>query len=75
MKVTVNDEAVEVDEQMTVAALLERLGIPEKGIAVAVRGERSDGKGSDWSVIPRSLWHTALTDGAKVEVVTAVQGG
>ncbi|CAN3126796.1 sulfur carrier protein ThiS [Mycobacterium sp. smrl_JER01] len=65
MKVTVNDEAVEVDERMTVAALLDKLGFPEKGIAVAV----------DWSVIPRSQWDTALTDGAKVEVVTAVQGG
>ncbi|MDZ4269413.1 MAG: sulfur carrier protein ThiS [Mycobacterium sp.] len=65
MKLTVNDEAVEVDEQMTVAGLLDRLGFPEKGIAVAV----------NWSVIPRSQWHTVLTDGATVEVVTAVQGG
>jgi sulfur carrier protein len=65
MKVTVNDEAVEVDEQTTVAALLEHLGFPGKGIAVAV----------DWSVLPRSEWETALTDGARVEVVTAVQGG
>ncbi|MCB0950067.1 MAG: sulfur carrier protein ThiS [Mycobacterium sp.] len=65
MRVIVNDEAVEVDEQMTVAGLLEKLGIPEKGIAVAV----------DWSVLPRSRWHTELSDGAKVEVVTAVQGG
>ncbi|MCV7155221.1 MAG: sulfur carrier protein ThiS [Mycobacterium sp.] len=65
MKVVVNDEAVEVDEQITVAGLLEWLGFPEKGIAVAV----------DWSVLPRSQWDTALTDGAKVEVVTAVQGG
>src|SRR6185437_14485250 len=65
MKVTVNDEAVEVDEQTTVAALVESLGFPEKGIAVAV----------DWSVLPRSEWETALTDGARVEVVTAVQGG
>ena len=52
-------------EQTTVAALLESLGFPEKGIAVAV----------DWSVVPRSEWETALTDGARVEVVTAVQGG
>jgi len=65
MKVTVNDEAVEVDDQTTVASLLQTLGIPEKGIAVAV----------DWAVLPRSDWHTALTDGARVEVVTAVQGG
>jgi sulfur carrier protein len=65
MRVTVNDEAVDVDEQTTVAALVESLGFPEKGIAVAV----------DWSVVPRSEWQTALTDGARVEVVTAVQGG
>ena len=65
MKVTVNDEAVDVDERTTVAVLLDRMGFPEKGIAVAV----------DWAVVPRSQWDTALTDGAKVEVVTAVQGG
>ena len=65
MIVTVNDETVEVDDQTTVAGLLERLGFPEKGIAVAV----------DWSVLPRSQWETTLADGARVEVVTAVQGG
>jgi sulfur carrier protein len=65
MKVTVNDEAVEVDDQTTVAGLLATLGFPEKGIAVAV----------DWAVLPRSRWHTALSDGARVDVVTAVQGG
>ena len=65
MKVTVNDEAVEVDAQTTVAALLESLGFPMKGIAVAV----------DWAVLPRSKWETPLSDGARVEVVTAVQGG
>ncbi|OBH01004.1 thiamine biosynthesis protein ThiS [Mycobacterium sp. E136] len=65
MKVLVNDEAVEVDAATTVSALLERLGFPEKGIAVAV----------DWSVLPKSEWDTALCDGARVEVVTAVQGG
>ena len=65
MKVTVNDEAVEVAEQTTVAGLLESLGFPDRGIAVAV----------DWTVLPRSQWQTALADGARVEVVTAVQGG
>jgi sulfur carrier protein len=65
MKVIVNDEAVEVDDRTTVATLLSRLGFPEKGIAVAV----------DWSVLPRSQWDTALSDGARLEVVTAVQGG
>jgi sulfur carrier protein len=65
VKVIVNDEAVEVADATTVEALLARLGFPEKGIAVAV----------DWTVIPRSQWQTALTDGATIEVVTAVQGG
>ncbi|MFY9917915.1 MAG: sulfur carrier protein ThiS [Mycobacterium sp.] len=65
MKIIVNDEAVEVDDQTTVASLLERLGVPEKGIAVAV----------DATVLPRSDWQTTLTDGARLEVVTAVQGG
>jgi sulfur carrier protein len=39
--------------------------LPDKGIAVAV----------NWAVIPRSEWYAPLTDGARVEVVTAVQGG
>ncbi len=65
MIVTVNDENVEVDDKITVAGLLQRLGFPEKGIAVAV----------DWAVLPRSQWQTTLTDGARLEVVTAVQGG
>jgi sulfur carrier protein len=65
MTVLVNDEAVEIDDRTSVADLLEKLGIPDKGIAVAV----------DWAVIPRSEWHRTLSDGAKVEVVTAVQGG
>ena len=65
MRVTVNDEPVEVDEHTTIAALIERLGFPDKGIAVAL----------DWSVLPRSGWHATLSDGARLEVVTAVQGG
>ena len=65
MKITVNDEAVEIPEDTSVASLLATLGIGDKGIAVAV----------DWAVLPRSEWEHALADGAKVEVVTAVQGG
>ena len=65
MKLTVNDEPVDVDEQTTVAKLLQHLGYPDKGIAVAI----------DWTVIPRSEWDVELTEGAKIEVVTAVQGG
>ncbi|BBY18012.1 sulfur carrier protein ThiS [Mycolicibacterium litorale] len=65
MNVTVNNEDVQLDAETTVAQLVERMGFPEKGIAVAV----------DWSVLPRSEWETPLRDGARVEVVTAVQGG
>jgi sulfur carrier protein len=65
IKITVNDEAVEIPEDTSVASLLATLGIADKGIAVAV----------DWAVLPRSEWEHALSDGAKVEVVTAVQGG
>jgi sulfur carrier protein len=65
MIVTVNDESVEVGDDTTVAALLQRLGFPDKGVAVAL----------NWSLLPRSGWATKLSDGAKLEVVTAVQGG
>ncbi|GAB3027884.1 sulfur carrier protein ThiS [Mycobacterium bourgelatii] len=65
MMVVVNEKQVEVDEQTTVAALLDSLGFPDRGIAVAV----------DSTVLPRSHWTTRLSDGARLEVVTAVQGG
>jgi sulfur carrier protein len=65
MIIQVNSEDVVVDENMTVAALLKSLGYPDRGIAVAV----------DQAVVPRSRWATALSDGASIEVVTAVQGG
>jgi sulfur carrier protein len=65
MLVSINDDIVEVDEQTTVAALLEALCLPNKGIAVAV----------NWAVIPRSDWHVPLKQGARVEVFSAVQGG
>lgn len=61
----VNDEELEVDDGTTVSALLNSLGFPERGIAVAV----------NWSVLPRSQWNSAVPEGARVEVVTAVQGG
>ncbi|AQA03836.1 thiamine biosynthesis protein ThiS [Mycobacterium sp. MS1601] len=65
MKILLNDEEIEIEEHTTVSALLTLRGIPDKGVAVAV----------DWAVLPRSRWDTSLSDGARVEVVTAVQGG
>jgi sulfur carrier protein len=52
----------------TVAAVLGLLGLPAdaRGVAVAVDGE----------VVPRAGWATfAVPDGARVEVLTAMQGG
>jgi sulfur carrier protein len=65
MIIRLNAEQLEVDDQTTVAALLQSLGYPDRGIAVAL----------DQAVLPRSGWTTTLFDGAQIEVVTAVQGG
>jgi sulfur carrier protein len=65
MIIRLNAEQLEVDDQTTVAALLQSLGYPDRGIAVAV----------DQAVLPRSAWTTTLSEGAQLEVVTAVQGG
>src|SRR5258707_12843233 len=51
MKVTVNEEGVEVDERTTVAVLLGSLGFPGEGVGGAL----------DWWGRPRSGWATALT--------------
>ena len=57
----------EIAPGATVAALLAALGIEaRRGMAVAVDGE----------VVRRAEWETtALPDGARVEVVHAIQGG
>ena len=65
MIVVVNQRQVDVDAHTTVAALLDSLGFPDRGVAVAM-GD---------AVLPRSRWATELFDGAQLEVVTAVQGG
>ena len=65
MIVVVNEQKVDVDAHITVAALLDSLGFPDRGVAVAM----------DDAVLPRSRWTTELFDGARLEIVTAVQGG
>jgi sulfur carrier protein len=57
-----------VTPEMTVASLLNHLGIEggQKGIAVAVNDE----------VVPRSQWSAhELADGDRVEIIRATQGG
>jgi sulfur carrier protein len=64
--IVLNGEPTDVPAGLTVAGLAELRGWPERSVAVAVGGE----------VVPRSAWPTtAVPDGARVEVVTAMQGG
>lgn len=66
MIVTVNGERREMPEEATVAQLVEQFSAPRRGVAVAIDGE----------VVPRGRWAaTTLPDGARVEVVAAIQGG
>ncbi|QTI70104.1 sulfur carrier protein ThiS [Gordonia polyisoprenivorans] len=65
MTITVNGTDSPLRPGGSVRDLLASMGLPDKGIAVAVDG----------TVVPRSRWDTVLDDGATVEVVTAVQGG
>jgi len=66
--VHLNGEPLRVEDDATVTALLERLnlGPPRRGIAVAVDAE----------VVPRADWDEhALSEGARIELLTAIQGG
>ncbi len=64
--ITVNGEPWPLDAGMTVAAVVARLTDAPRGIAVALDG----------AVVPRADWDaTPVPDGARIEVLTAVQGG
>ncbi|GIE96087.1 sulfur carrier protein ThiS [Paractinoplanes rishiriensis] len=67
MRLTVNGrDVIEGGDDLSVAALVERVTEARRGVAVAVNG----------TVVPRSTWATVpLTDGDRVEVLTAAQGG
>ena len=68
MVVLVNGERRELSGGATVATLVGTSSDPPggRGVAVAVDGQ----------VIPRSSWEsTRLSDGARVEILVAVQGG
>jgi sulfur carrier protein len=66
MYVTVNGTEREVPDGATVTELLAALGVPPKGVAVAVDGVVVARTDHERTVVP---------DGADVEVLTAVQGG
>jgi sulfur carrier protein len=64
--IVVNGEPRVVPAQTSVTQLLAMAGIEPRGVAVAV----------DRTVLSRDAWPAALlSDGASVEVVTAVAGG
>ena len=66
--IVLNGQGSDVRAGETVAAVLARLGleVDAHGVAVAVDGE----------VVPRAAWPSfALAEDARVEVLTAMQGG
>jgi sulfur carrier protein len=68
MTIELNGERVEIGTSSTVATAFAQLGADgeRRGVAVAVDGE----------VVPRSAWEdTPLSEGQKVEILGAMQGG
>jgi sulfur carrier protein len=68
MKVVLNGGETVLEDGATVAAAIETLDLPAsgRGVAVAVDAE----------VVPRGEWsETTLHEGARVEILRAIQGG
>jgi sulfur carrier protein len=68
MRVVLNGADTELADGTTVQAALDSLALPAsgRGVAVAVDAE----------VVPRGQWAaTELHDGARVEILRAIQGG
>jgi sulfur carrier protein len=68
MKVLLNGAEAELGDGATVQSAVEALDLPAsgRGVAVAVDAE----------VVPRTQWGThRLQDGARVEILRAIQGG
>jgi sulfur carrier protein len=62
----VNGEATEAPDSVTVAAFLEGMGLPQKGVAVERNRE----------IVPRSSFgSTILAEGDRIEIVQFVGGG
>jgi sulfur carrier protein len=68
MRVVLNGSEAELADGATVQAAVETLDLPAsgRGVAVAVDAE----------VVPRTQWGThELQEGARVEILRAIQGG
>ena len=65
-RIELNGTPCDVEAGTTIGRLLERRTGSTRGSAVAVDGE----------IVPRGRWaETTLTDGQRVELITATQGG
>ena len=66
MKLFLNGEPAETPDGATVAAFLEQLGLPQKGVAVDRNRE----------IVPKSAYaETRLAEGDRIEIVQFVGGG
>jgi sulfur carrier protein len=66
MKVTVNGEDHALPNGSTVSDLVESMGLEPRGVAVAVNRE----------VVSKSEWQEfELSEGQRIEILRAVQGG
>jgi sulfur carrier protein len=68
VRVVINGDPTELDPGATLQAALESLDLPAQGRGVAVA--------VDAEVVPRGEWPDhELNEGARVEVLRAIQGG
>jgi sulfur carrier protein len=68
MRVLLNGNEAELADDATVLAAVESLDLPAEGRGVAVA--------VDAEVVPRTQWNThKLDEGARVEILRAIQGG
>jgi sulfur carrier protein len=68
MRVVLNGSEAELADGTTVREAIESLDLPGEGRGVAVA--------VDAEVVPRTEWEThELEDGARVEILRAIQGG
>ena len=66
IEVTINAESRNISADVSLGVLVDEAVEDRRGVAVALDGE----------VVPRSAWDsTEVADGARIEMVAAVQGG
>lgn len=66
MTIKLNDQTIEVEDGISLADLINHLGLKQQGIAVAI----------DYQVVPREAWsQTRLYDQMALMLIQAVSGG